>query len=191
MKNFVIAFFVALIIVAIIKRSAIMEGIEKLKGIVTRSVFINHYKDAVKQVTRGTGLFPSLMMAQFIIESSDKQGNPGNSSLFREYNNGFGIKADKSWKGKKVNLQTREVFDGKDVTIGDNFRVYPTVLEGFKDRISFLQQNARYKNAGVFSAATPERQAQALKDAGYATDPNYANTLISIITKNNLKSLDA
>jgi flagellum-specific peptidoglycan hydrolase FlgJ len=156
----------------------------------TRKEYIQKYRDVVLEAVKGTGLFPSLMMAQAILESSDMKGVPGNSSLARLYNNHFGIKADKSWIGPKVNLKTREVFDGRDVMVGDFFRVYEDATQSFCDRIAFLKKNARYTKAGVFSAKTPEEQAEALQTAGYATDPKYAVILKSVIKKESLYELD-
>ena len=57
-----------------------------------------------------------------------------------------------------------------------------------KDHTYFLQQYKRYAN--VFTAKTPEEQANALQNAGYATDPNYAGKLISIINTYNFKRFD-
>ena len=156
----------------------------------TRQEYIEKYKKNVLDAVKGTGLFPSLMMAQAILESSDIKGVPGNSTLARTYNNHFGIKADKSWLGKKVSLITREVFDEKTVMIGDYFRVYDEAGQSFKDRVQFLKRNQRYAKAGVFSARTPEEQAEALKAAGYATDPNYAPILKSLIANLKLHELD-
>lgn len=156
----------------------------------TREEYVQKFKDVVLNAVKGTGLFPSLMMAQAILESSDKNGVPGNSTLSRLYNNHFGIKADKSWLGPKVNLKTREVFDGNEVMIGDFFRVYEDVTQSFRDRITFLQKNSRYTKAGVFAAKTPEEQAEALQIAGYATDPKYASILKALIQKMDLHRLD-
>jgi flagellum-specific peptidoglycan hydrolase FlgJ len=157
----------------------------------TRQEYIQKFRGVVINAVKGTGLFPSVMMAQAILESSDKNGVPGNSSLARVYNNHFGIKADKSWTGKKVNLKTREVFDGKEVIIGDYFRVYDDPIQSFKDRIEFLKKNQRYAKAGVFTAKNPEDQADALKLAKYATDPNYNTVLKNLISRLNLEDLDA
>jgi flagellum-specific peptidoglycan hydrolase FlgJ len=156
----------------------------------TRQEYIQKFRNVVIEAAKGTGLFPSVMMAQAILESSDKNGVPGNSSLAKIYNNHFGIKADKSWTGKKINLKTREVFDGKEVVIGDFFRVYDEAIQSFKDRVAFLKKHSRYTKAGVFTAQTPEAQASALQLAGYATDPNYASMINSLIKKLNLQELD-
>jgi flagellum-specific peptidoglycan hydrolase FlgJ len=156
----------------------------------TREEYIKKFGSVVLEAVKGTGLFPSLMMAQAILESSDKHGVPGNSTLARLHNNHFGIKADKSWLGPKVNLKTREVFDGSEVVIGDFFRVYEDATQSFRDRVAFLKKHTRYTKAGVFLAKTPEEQAEALKAAGYATDPNYATILNALIKKLNLYGLD-
>ena len=151
----------------------------------TRLDYIKRFTDATINAARGTGLFPSLFMAQAILES----GN-GQSTLAKKYNNHFGIKATKSWKGKVIDMKTREVYNGNEVYIKDGFRWYDNPESSFKDRVKFLKQNPRYKKYGVFSAKTPEEQADALQRAGYATAPNYASTLKWIINKYNLKSLD-
>lgn len=151
----------------------------------TRKNYIALYKDLAVKTTDGTGLFPSVMLAQAIVES----GN-GNSLLARVYNNHFGIKAGNAWTGKTVNLNTREVVNGNSVVIPDNFRVYNTVKESYEDRVDFLLDNPRYTNAGVFTAKTPLEQLEALQRAGYATDPNYASIINDILVHENLGMLD-
>lgn len=149
----------------------------------TRQEYIKNFSEFVFNAASGTGLFPSVFMAQAILEA-----NNGNSVLALKYKNHFGIKADKSWKGKVVNMKTREVLDGKNVVITDGFRVYDTIQESFNDRVKFLIQNKRYK--AVLEAKTPFFQAIELQKAGYATDPNYAYILQSLIKTNNLLELD-
>jgi flagellum-specific peptidoglycan hydrolase FlgJ len=147
--------------------------------------FIEKHKQAAIRSTFGKALFPSIVMAQAIIESGW-----GESKLASSHNNYFGIKADKGWKGDKVSFPTKEFLNGKWITKNQYFRAYPDTLTGWKDRNSFLEVNPRYTTNGVFSASTPEKQAEALKKAGYATDPEYPKKLISIIERYNLKELD-
>lgn len=151
----------------------------------TTEEYIKKYKRSAIYSTYGSKLFPSVVLAQGILES----GN-GNSKLARDYKNHFGIKADSNWRGKIVRLDTGEVFNGKNVVINDSFRVYNNSTSSFVDRNKFLLENPRYKKAGVFNVKTPEDQARKLQSAGYATDPNYANKIINIINKYNLKSID-
>jgi len=150
-----------------------------------RQEYIKTFSDVAIKAAKGTGLFPSLFLAQAILESAN-----GKSLLASKYNNHFGIKASKGWTGKVIGINTREVINGQDVYVKANFRWYDNPLDSFSDRAKFLLQNPRYKNAGVFTAKTPEQQAEALQKAGYATDPNYAKLLSVIIGKYNLKLLD-
>jgi flagellum-specific peptidoglycan hydrolase FlgJ len=189
MKKVVIALVIGVIITLIIKRTAVINASKQLYNMLTRPEFINMFGGTAIVATKGTGLFPSVMMAQAILESSDKKGVPGNSTLAKKYNNFFGIKADSTWKGDKATMKTREVIDGKDVYINADFRAYKTPLDSFVDRVAFLKRFSRY--IPVFRASTPEQQATALHNAGYSTDPNYDKTLINLIMKNNLKQLDS
>jgi flagellum-specific peptidoglycan hydrolase FlgJ len=50
--------------------------------------------------------------------------------------------------------------------------------------VKFLKENARYRNAGVFDAKSPEEQIKAIKKAGYATSPTYAEFVTSIMRAN-------
>ena len=156
----------------------------------SRKQYIDRFSKAAVDSTKGTNLFPSVVMAQAILESSDSKGNAGNSQLAKFYNNHFGIKADIGWKGKKVMMPTREVIGGKSKMVNAWFRHYDNPEQSFNDRAQFLSKNPRYITAGVFIAKTPEAQAEALQRAGYATDPDYAKLLIGIINSNKLKSLD-
>lgn len=149
----------------------------------TRKEFIKEYYTNVVDLIKGTGIFIETLMAQAIIESQGKvNGNymVGGSTLAKKYNNLFGIKADSSWQGKKVNLKTGEVFSGQYVVITDAFRVYDSPLDSMKDYIKFLQKNPRYTKYGVFTAKDYAQQAQALKAAGYATAPDYANVVTAV-----------
>ena len=132
------------------------------------------------------GLFPSLTFAQAAQES----GWGLTSGLATKGNAAFGIKADKSWTGKVYTAKTKEVYNGKSVTITDGFRAYDNLEESIIDRANFLKANSRYTKAGVFSASSPEEQARAFQKAGYATDPGYASSLISLMNGSNLQRFD-
>jgi flagellar protein FlgJ len=58
------------------------------------------------------------------------------------------------------------------VKVKAKFRVYSSYLEALSDYVGLLSRNPRY--TAVTQAATAEQGAQALQNAGYATDPNYA-----------------
>jgi flagellum-specific peptidoglycan hydrolase FlgJ len=145
----------------------------------SRSQFINEYGPYIHKVTKGTGILPGTLIAQAFLESSSR-GIVGGSTLSREANNFFGIKCGSAWKGGKYNINTREVINGKDIIINACFRKYPSVKDSINDYINFLQVNKRYENAGVFKANTVKEQAEALKAAGYATAPGYAQLVYDV-----------
>lgn len=142
--------------------------------------FISKHKNDVIQATKGTGIFPSVKMAQMIIESGWGQDAP-----VKLANNYFGIKKGTNWNGPTIELKTSK--DAKKVNV---FRKYATPIDSIKDHSSFLINNPRYAANGVFNAKTPEEQIQAIAKAGYAESKNYAPTIISVIKSNNLKELD-
>ena len=151
----------------------------------TPDEFIGEYGKYAIRGTRFTNVFPSVTLAQAILESGW-----GKSDLTTQANNFFGIKATDDWSGEKVLMTTQEYENNQYITIQDWFRKYTNPKKSFEDHIQFLKDNSRYKDNGVFSAKTPEEQATALQKAGYATSPVYADKLISIISDYDLKKLD-
>lgn len=143
----------------------------------SRKEFIKEFGAYVHKVTRGTGILPGTLIAQLFLESSSK-GIVGGSKLSKEANNYFGIKCGGGWEGPVYYIQTREVINGRSVMVDACFRKYGSIKDSIQDYVLFLQENTRYKNAGVFEAKTVKEQAEALKRAGYATAPNYA-TLVN------------
>lgn len=147
--------------------------------------FIDVVKDGAKKTYSEYGVFPSISLAQAILESGS-----GDSSLSQKYNNLFGIKADSSWTGQKVNLPTKEDYGGAVVIINADFRVYNNWSDSIEDHGKFLKENSTYSEHGVFTASDYVGQANALQAAGYATDPTYAAQLIGIIKEYNLAQYD-
>ncbi len=147
-----------------------------------KKAFIARMLFAIAEIDDMGGFLPSVLIAQAAIES-----NWGRSTLSAKYNNFFGIKAGKSWKGRTVNMKTGEVFDGRNVTISSDFRVYDSLADSIRDRNRLLR-TARYKT--VEPAATPRAQAQAIKDSGYCTATNYVESIMATIGANNLTQYD-
>lgn len=151
--------------------------------------FIEEIKDEAIKNYKEYKILPSIKIAQAILESSW-----GESDLAQIYNNLFGIKADSSWKGEYVTLETFEFYDTK---IEDKFRVYSNKNQSIKDHAKFLVDNQRYKKYGVFEAKTYIEQAYALQNAGYSTaednsgQKRYAKDLIELIRQYNLQLIDS
>lgn len=149
--------------------------------------YIESIENAAAFVCLGTGLFPSVMITQGCLESDN-----GQSVLSAKYHNHFGIKAGSSWTGATTLMSTgEENSKGKKYTVKTNFRTYPDIISGFKDRVHLLQNVGVYARAGVFTSKTAEEQCQALFKAGYATDHLYPVKLIQIIDLYNLKQYDS
>ncbi len=150
--------------------------------------FIKTIEEQAKKSYKEYGIFPSIIIAQAIIESGW-----GNSQLTKDSNNLFGIKADDSWKGRTIEVITTENYNDK---ITASFRKYKSVQDSIKDHAKFLKENKRYEKNGVFEAKNYKEQAQALENAGYSTKQNidkeyiYAQMLIEIIEKYKLYILD-
>jgi flagellum-specific peptidoglycan hydrolase FlgJ len=157
-----------------------------MANLYTRDSFTEKFSPFINGVTRGTGILPGTVISQGIIESSgkDPSGNwsVGGSKLAREANNYFGIKCHAGWTGKTYNISTGEVSPSgqKYTDVNACFRKYDSVEDSIRDYVKFLKGNARYAQAGVFTAKTVEEQAAALKKAGYATDPAYAQMIAKV-----------
>ncbi len=82
-------------------------------------------------------------------------------------------------------ITTTEYENGEAKKVKAKFRVYGSYLEALSDYVGLLTRNPRY--AAVTNASTAEQGAQALQNAGYATDPQYARKLTNMIQQ--LKSL--
>ena len=131
---------------------------------------------------RGYKVF-STVIAQAIIESASNT-----SVLGYKYCNYFGMKCGSSWKGKSVNLKTKEEYKvGTLTSIRDNFRVFDSMVAGVAGYYDFIS-TSRYKN--LKTANTAKEYAERLKADGYATSSSYVNTLVSTVSKYNLTKYD-
>lgn len=126
----------------------------------------------------------SLTMAQAILESGW-----GKSGLAVRGCALFGIKATSTWKGKVYNSKTQECYDGKTyVTVDACFRAYNSWEESIADHSAFLTGMARY--AAVIGERDYKKACHAIKAAGYATAPDYADSLIRLIEQCGLTQHD-
>ena len=149
--------------------------------------FFNNILPAIQQVSQKNSIVTSVMLAQSILESGW-----GTSQLATNAYNIFGIKADSSWKGNTYTVQTKEVVNGKTITVEKQFRAYKSLLESISDYGSFFTSTAwRMKNYASFLQATNyETALTSLLASGYATDPAYAEKLKSLIQRYGLDQYD-
>ena len=139
--------------------------------------YIDKYSDiAIKEMKR-TGVPASITLAQGILES-----NAGQSVLATKGNNHFGIKCHNDWKGKTMKMD--------DNAPKECFRVYPNAESSFRDHSDFLRSRDRYKSLFELKQTDYKGWARGLKKAGYATDPGYADKLITLIEDYELYRFD-
>ena len=134
-----------------------------------------------KQVEIETGIDARLMLAQSALETGWGQREILNTDGSPSHNL-FGIKAQAGWSGDRTNITTTEFRNGVAVKERADFRSYAGYQESFTDYANFLNNNARYEQA-LEKASQPHEFARELQDAGYATDPDYAEKINRIIDR--------
>lgn len=145
--------------------------------------FIKLIAPSAQASAKLTGVPASFTVAEAALESGW-----GSSRLATEAKNLFGVKADASWRGDTLTLNTREFLHGTWVMVPAKWRKYADWQGCMDDHAAFLHQNKRY--SGCFLCKTGPEFAQAVAKAGYATDPDYASKLCAVIRSHNLTSLD-
>lgn len=130
-------------------------------------------------------VYASITIAQAILES-----NWGTSKLSTQYHNLFGI------KGTGANSQvmtTKEYINGKWIVTKGRFRVYDSWDDSIKDHTKLMLNGTDMNQQNydrVVKATNYQEAAKGLQDSGYATDPNYAQKLISVIQTYKLYNYD-
>jgi flagellar protein FlgJ len=135
--------------------------------------------------SRATGIPAHFMVGQAALETGwgkrEIRGADGSPSY-----NLFNIKAGRNWNGPTVSAVTTEYVNGAAVKTTEKFRAYGSYAASFRDYANLLQSNPRY--AGVLqNAGGAAGFAKGLQQAGYATDPQYADKLVRIINSNVLR----
>ncbi|MBU3830047.1 MAG: glycoside hydrolase family 73 protein [Candidatus Limosilactobacillus merdavium] len=150
-----------------------------------KELFIKQVAPEAQAMQNTYHVYASITIAQAILES-----NWGTSKLSTQYHNLFGIKG--TGANSKV-MTTKEYTGGKWIVIKDRFRVYDSWDDSIKDHTRLMLQGTdmnRQNYDRVVKAANYEEAAKALQQSGYATDPNYARKLISVIQTYKLYNYD-
>ncbi|HER34226.1 MAG: flagellar assembly peptidoglycan hydrolase FlgJ [Halothiobacillaceae bacterium] len=133
-----------------------------------------HARDAADKL----GVSPKVLVAQSALETGWGRHVPHDGR--QASHNFFGIKADRGWDGERQVHGTLEFESGSLVRRQAAFRQYDSMAASFNDFARFLQENPRYGKA-LEVRDDPEQFVRELQQAGYATDPKYADKLISIM----------
>jgi len=139
--------------------------------------YIESYKEIAIEKMAEYKIPASITLAQGIFESAC-----GTSRLATKGNNHFGIKCHKEWQGDTIKHD--------DDALQECFRKYKEVKESYNDHSLFLTSRPRYANLFKLDIMDYKAWAHGLKAAGYATNPQYADRLISLIERFDLAKQD-
>ncbi|WP_371324737.1 flagellar assembly peptidoglycan hydrolase FlgJ [Dechloromonas sp. ZY10] len=131
------------------------------------------------EASRSTGIPPQFLVAHAALESGWGKSEPRQANGSNSHNL-FGIKAGVSWTGGVAEAGTTEFVNGQAQQSVERFRAYSSYAEAFRDYAALLRNNPRY--SGVIGAQDGTEFARRLQQAGYATDPMYADKLSRIIS---------
>jgi flagellar protein FlgJ len=162
------------------QRAAVTPGKAEGAGAVPDRVadFVARMQPVAQQVAQLTGVPLKLMLGQAALESGWGRREI-NHADGRPSHNLFGIKADASWRGASVEVSTTEFVDGVARKIKQRFRAYDSYAQAFADYAQLLAGSPRY--AQVLTAGDHQEAARRVQQAGYATDPHYAEKLIRVM----------
>lgn len=130
------------------------------------------------EASKRTGIPPAFMVAQAALETGWGEKQLRHADGSPSYNL-FNIKAGSAWTGKTVDRAVTEYAGGRAYTEPSRFRSYTSYAESFRDYAELMTRSPRY--AGVLGQTEVSGFARGLQDAGYATDPQYADKLTRII----------
>ena len=147
----------------------------------TDESFFETIKPYVLEDMRQSGILASLTAAQAHVESKK-----GNSGLTIKANNLFGIKGN--YQGQSVKMLTTEYYNGAPYKVMADFRKYPSWAESIADHSAMFNRMDRYKN--LRGETDWKRATINVKKDGYATAPDYTETLQSRIIKFRLYEWD-
>jgi flagellar protein FlgJ len=147
----------------------------------TVNSFTDKLASFARQASNASGLPAQFMLGQAALETGwgkkEIKGSDGTPS-----NNLFGIKATGSWNGKVVSTLTTEYINGEKQLKVEKFRAYDSYADSFKDFANLITSNPRFNNV-LNNLSNANGYADAMAKAGYATDPDYAKKLASVIKK--------
>ena len=160
--------------------SAAKSGIQRASVSETPEEFIRMLLPKVTKAGSELGVDPELIVAQAALETgwgnrvvADENG--------KSSNNLFNIKAGSQWRGDSVPVKTLEYRDGTFKPEVDEFRRYESMDESIRDYVNLIKRGEHYQEA--LQAKSGSEYLEKLQQAGYATDPAYADKILSVYEK--------
>ncbi|MBL1433307.1 MAG: flagellar assembly peptidoglycan hydrolase FlgJ [Gammaproteobacteria bacterium] len=152
-----------------------------------RAQFVQDIIPSINSAAQSLGVKRDAILAQAILETGwgesiihDSQGQSSH--------NLFGIKANDEWQGERITTKTYEFIDGSLRPRHEDFRAYQSYDESIKDYVNFISNGERYQEA-LKHGDNVGAYAEKIQQAGYATDPAYAEKVKNIIAGDTYKSL--
>jgi flagellar protein FlgJ len=153
--------------------------------------FVQQHMDAAQRAQAETGIPAAFMVSQAALETGWGRREIRHADGSPSFNL-FGIKAGAGWKGPVAEVVTTEYVDGRPQKVTAKFRAYGSYAESFADYARLMTQSPRYaaatqavaaqsRGAAAGDATHAARFANGLQQAGYATDPAYAEKLTRVI----------
>lgn len=136
--------------------------------------YIKSYRAVAIEEMQRTGVPAAIKLAQGIHETM-----AGQSELVLKSNNHFGIKCKSDYTGPYV-LHN-------DDKPNEHFMKYDNPEQSYIDHSNFLRQRLRYAFLFELDPTDYKAWAYGLKQAGYATNPQYPQLIINLIEKYNLQ----
>ncbi|HHO59175.1 MAG TPA: flagellar assembly peptidoglycan hydrolase FlgJ, partial [Thiotrichales bacterium] len=149
--------------------------------------FIQSLWPHAQRAAQQLGVAPEIIIAQSALETGWGQKMMTDHSGSNA-NNLFGIKADERWSGERVSVATLEFRDGVAAKENAEFRAYRSIGDSVDDYVSFLQNSPRYQQA-LDHGGDMTSYLRNLQQAGYATDPAYAEKIQGITQRESFQQL--
>jgi flagellar protein FlgJ len=147
--------------------------------------FVERVWSHAGEASRALGVPARFMVAQAALETGWGRSELRHADG-RPSHNLFNIKAGPDWKGAVVEVPVTEYANGRPYKTSARFRAYGSYAEAFRDYAGLLRDSPRY--AKVMGQTDASGFARSLQQAGYATDPMYADKLTRIISGNTLRT---
>lgn len=140
--------------------------------------FIRSLLPAARNAASSLGLDPLALIAQAALETGWGKRMIRTADGDNSFNL-FGIKASRNWQGDTAVVDTLEYRQGIARKEQAKFRAYQSPEQSLQDYTQFIGNSLRYQQA-VAVAHEPAAYFSELQAAGYATDPNYAQKIMSV-----------
>lgn len=157
------------------------DSVVKSQGFSSPGEYINTMRPYAEKAAQELGISVGVLLAQSALETGWGQ-KIMHTADGRNSHNLFGIKAGSRWSGDSVRVGSLEYRGGVAKKEYSDFRVYESYEESFRDYVNFIKSNDRYQSA-LKQAGNGIGYINALQEAGYATDPNYADKVGDIMQR--------